>query len=74
MSTLAIAGAAGVCGLTNLLPLFDCGTSDKAQSIKAVDDLSTAVLMETLECQDLASVISGTKSRNSVVGDFQEAK
>jgi hypothetical protein len=56
------------------LPLFDCGTSDKAQSIKAVDDLSTAVLEETLQCQDLASVISGTKSRNSVVGEFQESK
>jgi hypothetical protein len=71
---LQVAQAAGVCGLGILPSLFDCGTVDRLQGIKAVDDLSTAVFEETLQCQDLASLISGTKTRNSVVGDFQEAK
>ncbi|HVW26604.1 MAG TPA: hypothetical protein VHC69_14655, partial [Polyangiaceae bacterium] len=73
-NSLQVAQAAGVCGLGILPSLFDCGTVDRLQSIKAVDDLSTAVFEETLQCQDRAAVISATKSRNAVVGDFQEAK
>jgi fermentation-respiration switch protein FrsA (DUF1100 family) len=71
-NALQVSQAAGVCGIGLLPSLFDCGTVDRLQGIKAVDDLSTAVLEETLQCQDLAAVISGTKSRNPVVGDFQE--
>jgi hypothetical protein len=71
---IEVAQANGVCGLGLLPQLFDCGTVDRETGVKAVNDLSTAVLEETLHCQDRAATISAVKSRNSVVGDFQEAK
>jgi dienelactone hydrolase len=71
---IEVAQANGVCGLSVLPSLFDCGTVDRETGVKAVNDLSTAVLEETLHCQDRTAIISAIKSRNSVVGDFQEAK
>jgi dienelactone hydrolase len=69
---IEVAQANGVCGLSILPSLFDCGTVDRETGVKAVNDLSTAVLEEALQCQDRAATISAIKSRNSVVGDFRE--
>lgn len=69
---IQVAQSHGVCGLSILPSLFDCGTVDRETGVKAVNDLSTAVLEETLHCQDRAATISAIKSREAVVGDFKE--
>ena len=71
---IQVSQAAGVCGIGLLPSLFDCGTVDRVTGITAVDDLSTAVFEETLQCQDMAATISAIKTRNTVIGDFQESK
>src|SRR5262249_45464137 len=63
MSDLQVAQSHGVCGVASFVPLADCGTIDPAKGLAIVDTATTAVLEETLQCQDRAAAISGLKTR-----------
>lgn len=74
-SDLEVSKAHGVCGVQSILDLklADCGTIAPAKGNQIVNDVTTAVLEETLHCQDRAAAISAIKSRYPDVGDFHEA-
>jgi hypothetical protein len=74
-SDLDTAAAHGVCGASSLngLGLADCGSIDHTKGTKIVNDITTGVLEETLQCQNRAAAIAAVKSRFPEVGDFQEA-
>lgn len=72
-SDLEVAQAHGVCGVGSVVPLADCGTADPAAGIAITNDIMTAALEETLQCQDRAAVITALESRHPEVGDFREA-
>ena len=74
-SDLEVANSHGVCGVGSIitLGLADCGTIDRMKGTKIVNDITTAVLEETLQCQDRTAYISALPMRYPDVGDFKEA-
>ncbi|MEY4575792.1 MAG: hypothetical protein RL701_495, partial [Pseudomonadota bacterium] len=73
-SDVQVASDHGVCGVSNVIALADCGTIDPAKSIDIVNTATTAALEETLLCHDRAAAMSGLKTRFPDIADFQEAK
>jgi hypothetical protein len=72
---LDVAAAHGVCGASQLnsLGLADCGMIDREKGTKIVNDASTGVLEETLQCQDRAALLSTLMMRYPDVGEYKEA-
>jgi hypothetical protein len=75
------AQADGVCGINNavvigLPALFDCGANgfDWKTGVNDVSYASTAVLEETLLCENRDAAFANLKTALPSVGDFQEAK
>jgi hypothetical protein len=62
----------GVCGADSVAPLADCGSVDPNKAIAITNEVMTAVLEETLQCQERAEWISALQMRHSEVADFQE--
>jgi hypothetical protein len=70
------ASADGVCGIDTaviigLPALFDCGTIDWKEGVKAVNYASTAALEETLHCRDRSAQFSNMQTALGSIGDFQ---
>jgi hypothetical protein len=62
----------GVSNVRALSSLNDCGTTAWDKGVEITSDITTAVLEETLHCQDRTAVISAIKSRHADVGDYRE--
>jgi dienelactone hydrolase len=66
----------GVCGIDSaviigLPALFDCGSIDWKEGVKAVNYASTAALEETLQCRDRGAAFDNMRTAVPLVGDFQ---
>lgn len=62
----------GVCGAGSVAPLADCGSIDANKAISITNEVMTAVMEETLQCQDRKAWISALMSRHPEVTDFHE--
>jgi hypothetical protein len=62
----------GVCGASSVAPLADCGSVDPGKAIAIVNEVITAALEETLQCQKRADWISALPTRHPEVADFHE--
>ena len=62
----------GVCGASSVAPLADCGSVDPGKAISITNEIITAALEETLQCQDRAAWITALPMRHPEVNDFHE--
>ena len=62
----------GVCGASSVAPLADCGSIDPNKAIAITNEVMTAVLEETLHCQDRSEWLSTLPTRHPEVRDFHE--
>lgn len=74
-NAIQVAQMYGVCGLALIPSVFDCGSAgfDRVAGTRVVNDVTTAVVRETLLCQDETAWITGLRSRHPLVTDFHEA-
>ncbi|HET8931993.1 MAG TPA: hypothetical protein VFN67_01065 [Polyangiales bacterium] len=63
----------GVCGASDVAPLADCGSIDANKAISITNEVMTAVMEETLQCQDRKAWISALMTRHPEVSDFHGA-
>ena len=68
----------GVCGISSaviigLPTLFDCGTIDWIEGLRAVNYATTAQLEETLHCMDRSQAFQDMQSKYPSIGTFEES-